>query len=207
MTEFKVLFIPDVVGEAGREVAINFIVKNQNKYDFIIADLENAAGGYGVTKKIAEEFFIIGVDVITLGNHAFDKKEIYEIINDERILRPINYPEGVVGRGFNIYEKKGVRILVVVALGRTFLSELENPFIAIRKLLEEQKGKFDISILEIHAETTSEKNAARELFSGSIDAIIGTHTHVQTADGGIYNGSFYITDLGMCGSLNGIIGF
>ena len=175
---------------------------------FIIVNGENSASGFGITEKIAEEFFSWGVDVITGGNHSWDKKEIYEYLNNSTsILRPYNYPEGVPGRGYTIKEKKGIKLAVISLQGRVFMNSVDCPFKAIKKILEQLRTETQNIIIDFHAEATSEKIALARYISGEVSLIYGTHTHVQTADERIFDtGTAYISDIGMTGSQNGVIG-
>ena len=203
----NILFIGDIVSSAGREAVRIMIpkIKSEYKIDFIIANAENSAGGFGITKKVYNELIDIGVDLLTMGNHTWDNKEVLEIINNDNIIRPINFFPYLPGKG--IYTKG---ILAVINIqGRTFLDTPISPIITIKDLIS--KGFFEnykIVIMDFHGEATAEKMSIAYYLDGKITAFIGTHTHVQTNDHRIFpNGTFYISDIGMCGSYNSVIGF
>ena len=207
----KILFIGDIVGSPGRE-AVNKLLpglKKEYALDFVIANAENAAGGSGITAKVAEDLFNSGVDVLTSGDHIWKKREILEIINaEEKILRPINYPAGVPGRGEALFKtKKGARVGVINVQGRVFMQPLECPFKATRLAVEKLGKETKIIIIDIHAEATSEKVALGWYVDGLSSAVLGTHTHIQTADERILpQGTAYLTDAGMTGSCDSVIG-
>ncbi|TAN44261.1 MAG: TIGR00282 family metallophosphoesterase [Nitrospirae bacterium] len=207
----KVLFIGDIVGKSGRNTVKALLPNLVDRYkvDIVIANGENAAGGFGINEKTAKELFAAGIDIITTGNHVWDKKEALPYIaKEERILRPINYPEGVPGYGSIIlHTKNKEKIAVLNASGRVFMNTLECPFrrckAEIKKLREETKNIF----VDFHAEATSEKIAFAYYIDGTVTAVLGTHTHVQTADEKILPGATaYITDVGMTGPLMSVIG-
>ncbi len=206
----KVLFIGDVFGNAGRKKVCdelpNLIIKES--VFFTICQGENIAGGKGITRQTADELFNAGVDCITSGNHTWKHKEIYVLLeNEPRLLRPANYPEGVAGRGGAVYDKQGIKIGVVNLEGRVFMRPLENPFRVGRKLVETMRHETPNIIIDFHAEATSEKRALALYLSEYCSAVVGTHTHVPTADEQIINGrTAYITDVGMVGSRDSIIG-
>lgn len=205
----KILFIGDIVGSAGREAVKILLPKYRKKMDFIIANAENAAGGSGITPSIADELFGYGVDVLTSGDHIWKKKEIYEMLDrDSRILRPANYPEGAPGVGATVVENsEGIKIGVINLLGRIFIGTFDCPFKTAKGLIEKLNKKTPVIIVDIHAEATSEKIALSKFLDGSVSAIVGTHTHVQTADEQILpKGTAYITDVGMTGPFDSIIG-
>jgi len=199
------------VGRPGRKAVLDnlgFIRKEQN-IDFVIANGENAAGGHGITKEIARQLYAAGVDVFTMGNHVWNKKEIITYIDKEkRLLRPANYPPGTPGAGFNIFEtKSGHSIAVINVSGRIYMQELDCPFRTVDQILEEIKGKTKLIFVDFHAEATSEKVAMGWYLDGRVTAVCGTHTHVQTADERILpKGSAYITDIGMTGPRDSVIG-
>ena len=211
----KIIFIGDIVGRSGREVLINNFSKIKKKYnpDIIIANAENAAAGYGLTKKIAKELFAQNIDVLTLGNHAWDQREMLSYIEEcPKIIRAINYPEGVPGRGqIKITLNDGRSILVIQVMLRLFMGlALDDPFSTLNKILSsETLGKTSNNILvDMHGETTSEKNAFGHYFDGKVTAILGTHTHIPTADAKILeNKTAYQTDVGMTGDYNSVIGY
>lgn len=206
----KILIVGDVVGNPGRKTLYAYLEKVKDKYDFIIVNGENAAAGFGITTKIADEFFEKGVNVITSGNHIWDKKEIYTYLDgNNKILRPLNYPEkGTPGKGYTILEsRQGIKVGVISAQGRVFMSPIDCPFTRISEVLDEMKKQCKIIIVDFHAEATSEKLALGRYLDGKISLLYGTHTHIQTADEKIFmEGTGYISDVGMTGSDNGIIG-
>jgi metallophosphoesterase (TIGR00282 family) len=207
----KILFIGDIVGSPGREAVKSLLpgLKKVYSLDFIIANAENAAGGSGITLGVAEELFASGVDVITSGDHIWKKREIFEIIDKEkRILRPINFPEGAPGRGWALFQvKKGLKVGVINIQGRVFMEALECPFKTGRQAQEAIAKDTNIIIVDIHAEATSEKSALGWYLDGKVSAVLGTHTHVQTADEKILPlGCAYITDVGMTGPVDSVIG-
>ena len=206
----KILAVGDLVGQIG----INKLKENLNKIkqkeniDFVIVNGENAAEGMGLTKKNFQEILEQKVDVITMGNHTWGKKDIFSFIDNSQIIRPANYPEGVVGKGYNIYECNKKKIAVINLIGRVDINVLsENPFIVAKKILKSIKDKVDIIIIDFHAEATAEKIAMGYYLDGEVTAIFGTHTHVQTADEKILpKGTGYITDIGMTGPEHSVIG-
>lgn len=204
----KLLFIGDIVGRKGRKIVKETIskIKEKTNIDLCIANGENLAGGFGVTKKTIEEILSSGVDVITGGNHIFAKKEVYEIIDEMPIVRPLNYPPSAPGRGVVFVRCKGENVAVISLCGRVFMENLDCPFRAIDLALKEIKDT-KIIIVDMHAEATSEKVALGWYLDGRVSAVIGTHTHIPTADSKILpNGTAYITDVGMVGSPNSVIG-
>jgi len=206
----KILIIGDVVGTCGTE----FIRKNlsefskNNSIDMIIANGENSAKNNGLDKSSADILFSAGVDVITSGNHIWHKFETQNFIDDyPNILRPANYPGNCPGNGYVIYNADGVRVLVISVLGTVYLESLTSPFETVERILQREQGAFDISVVDIHAEATSEKAALARYFDGCLTAVVGTHTHVQTADERILpRGTAFITDLGMTGAYESILG-
>jgi len=207
----KILFIGDIVGKPGREAVCKLLPGLSKEFgmDFIIANAENAAGGSGITQKVADELFECGVDVLTSGDHIWKKKEIFEVITrQEKILRPANYPEGAPGRGWNVFKtKSGVLVGVVNVNGRVFMDPIECPFKSVRRAQEELSKETSVILVDIHAEATSEKVALGWYLDGKVSAIIGTHTHIQTADEKILpSGTAYITDVGMTGPMHSVIG-
>lgn len=203
--------IGDIVGRPGRRAVLENLsyLKQELNIDFVIANGENAAAGHGITKEIAKQLFAAGIDVFTMGNHVWNKKEIINYIEKEnRILRPANYPPGTPGMGYNIFDtKQGYSIGVVNVSGRIFMQELDCPFRTIDQILKEIKEKTNIIFVDFHAEATSEKVAMGWYLDGRVSAICGTHTHVQTADERILpDGSAYITDIGMTGPRDSVIG-
>lgn len=206
----KILAVGDIVGENGlrklKEVLPN--LKQQEKIDFIIVNGENVAGGMGITEKLFNQIIQAGADVVTLGNHTWSKKDIFNFIDNEKIIRPANYPKGVVGKGYSIYKCKNKKIAVMNLLGRTNMGILtENPFLEADNIINKVKDEADYIILDFHAEATAEKIAMKEYLEGRVNIIFGTHTHVQTADEEITkSGMGYISDLGMTGPKDSVIG-
>ncbi|MDD3346000.1 MAG: TIGR00282 family metallophosphoesterase [Candidatus Omnitrophica bacterium] len=207
----NILFIGDIVGSPGRE-AIKELVpsfKKDKTADFVIANAENAAGGSGITSRVAEELFASGVDVVTSGDHIWKKSDIFELINrEDRILRPLNFPPGAPGRGYGVFKSaSGARIGVVNVNGRVFMEPLECPFKTVSRAVEELAKDTKIILVDIHAEATSEKVALGRYLDGRVSAVFGTHTHIQTADEKILpKGTAYITDVGMTGPYDSVIG-
>lgn len=206
----KILAVGDIVGNVGiKELEKKLVgIKEKEKIDFIIVNGENSAEGMGITEKNFKDILSQGVNVITMGNHTWGKKDIFKFINDPRIIRPANYPEGVVGKGYNIYNCKNKKIAVINLIGRVDINILtENPFLIVKKIIRKIKSNVDIIIVDFHAEATAEKIAMGYYLDGEITAIFGTHTHVQTADEKILpNGTAYITDIGMTGPEKSVIG-
>ena len=209
----KILVCGDIVGRSGREVIENFLPElvSENDINFVIVNGENSASGFGITKKICEQLFDLGVDVITSGNHIWDQKEIiFFIENEKRLIRPCNYPKQTPGRGFGVYKTKdGNLISVINVMCRLFMDNIDDPFRKLDDVIEQIKmehGKHTI-IVDVHGESTSEKMAIGHYLDGKVTAILGTHTHVPTADLQILKkGTFYQTDLGMCGDYDSVIG-
>jgi metallophosphoesterase (TIGR00282 family) len=207
----KILFIGDVVGKPGRKAVRELLPRIVADWaiDFVIANCENAASGFGVTRDIIEELYENHIDVLTSGNHIWDKKEVMDYIGEyEALLRPANYPQEVPGHGSIIMpHPSGDYIGIVNLLGRVFMQPLECPFRVAIKEIERLKKKTKIIIVDIHAEATSEKIALGWYLDGLVSAVIGTHTHVQTADERILpGGTAYLTDAGMTGSFDSVIG-
>lgn len=207
----SVLFIGDIVGEAGRE-AVGGLVSNmvkEYKVGFIVANCENAAAGRGVTPKISDYLFECGIHVLTSGNHIWDRKEIIPYIgNEPRLLRPANFPKSTPGTGYGIFEDKtGAKIGVLNLCGNLFMDSYENSFATALSLVEQLNKHARMIIVDFHAEATSEKMAMGWWLDGRVSALIGTHTHVQTADEKILpKGTAYITDVGMTGAMDSVIG-
>ncbi len=207
----KILFIGDIVGSPGREAIKKLIgpLKQDLGIDFVIANAENASGGSGITSKVADELFSYGVDVLTSGDHIWKKTEIFELINrEERILRPLNFPIGAPGRGATVFKaKNGLKVGVINVNGRVFMEALECPFKTALAASEELAKETKIIIVDIHAEATSEKVALGWYLDGKVSAVLGTHTHIQTADEKILpKGTAYLTDAGMTGPYDSVIG-
>lgn len=209
----RILFIGDIIGRTGRDVVAAELprLKEHLKTDFVIANGENAAGGFGITRGVADEFFGLGIDCITTGNHWADQKEILGFIDHEdRILRPRNYPAGVPGKGAGLYETRaGLRVLVVNVMGRVFMDALDDPFAAIEaELAACPLGEgADAIFVDMHAEASSEKMAMGHFCDGRASAVIGSHTHVPTADVQVLpGGTAYQTDAGGCCDYDSVIG-
>jgi metallophosphoesterase (TIGR00282 family) len=207
----KLLFIGDIVGRAGRKALVDSLgeVVSQHGVDLVIANGENAAAGYGLTDSVLKELFAAGVDVVTSGNHIWDKREIQPILDRQaNLLRPANYPPGLPGRGSGVYPARNGSLVGVLNLeGRVFMKDLDCPFRAADILIEELLQATPIVFVDFHAEATSEKQALGYYLAGRASAVVGTHTHVQTADERILEGhTGYLTDVGMSGSMDAIIG-
>lgn len=209
----RFLYCGDVMGRSGRTAILDNIsnLREQLNLDFVIVNGENAAHGFGITQKICNSFYDVGVDVITLGNHSWDQREVMNFIDDEpRLLRPINYPEGTPGKGLHIYDlPDGRKFLVAQVMGSLFMPPLEDGFKGIKEALAPLKmGKdFHAGLVDIHAEATSEKMAIGHFLDGQVSLVAGTHSHIPTADAQILpNGTAYQTDVGMCGDYDSVIG-
>ena len=206
----NVLAVGDLVGENGLEKLIQELpkIKEKNNIDFVIVNSENVAGGMGITSKDFNKLLKLGVDVITMGNHTWAKKDVFSFIDNYRIIRPANYSKGVPGRGHRIYKCGTKNIAVINLIGRTDMSvQSENPFLVVKEIIKDITDKVDLIIVDFHAEATAEKIAMKHYLDGKVTAIYGTHTHVQTADEEITkNGMAYITDIGMTGPKDSVIG-
>lgn len=206
----NILFIGDIVGRPGRNYLKQSLsdIINENKIDFVIANGENTAGGTGITRSTYDELLDMGIDVVTLGNHTWAKKEIFDFIYEaERMIRPANYPEGTPGNGYIVIEKNGIKFGIVNLCGRVFMECVECPFKTADSILSKIKDRADVIIVDFHAEATSEKQAMGWYLDGRVTAVLGTHTHVQTSDERVLpQGTAYITDVGMTGPLNSILG-
>ncbi|HEY7670071.1 MAG TPA: TIGR00282 family metallophosphoesterase [Hyphomicrobium sp.] len=209
----RLLVLGDIVGRSGRQAVIEALPGLKRRYalDFVVINGENAAGGFGITEAILEELIEAGADAVTLGNHAFDQKEaLVFIARQERLLRPINYPPGTPGRGAALIKAaSGAEVLVINAMGRIFMPELDCPFRAIDAELNACRLKegADAIVIDFHAEATSEKQAMGYFVDGRASAVVGTHTHAPTADERVLPaGTAYISDVGMCGDYNSVLG-
>jgi metallophosphoesterase (TIGR00282 family) len=200
----------DIVGAAGRKALHATLPYLKNKYNphIILVNGENAAGGRGITEKIAKDFFNLGVHGISMGNHTWDNKEIFDFIDDEpRLVRPANFPEGTPGRGYTVIKEGNKEIALVNLQGRTFLPPLDCPFSKADEILEQVRKKHKCVFVDFHAEATSEKIAMGWYLDGKASVVVGTHTHVQTHDERILpRGTAYVTDVGMTGSYEGVLG-
>ena len=206
----RILFIGDIVGEPGRK-AVQVLVpelRRRHALDVVIANGENSAGGSGITTKTAEDIFSAGVDAITTGDHVWDQKEVMALLEaDSRVLRPLNYPAGTVGQGSHIMKAAGSRVAVLNLQGRVFMPELDNPFIAARAEVQRLRQETSIILVDLHAEATSEKIAMARMLDGQVSAVIGTHTHVQTADEQIFpGGTAFLCDAGFTGPHESVLG-
>ena len=206
----NILIIGDIVGTSGVKKVKEILPKviKEKNIDFVIANGENSSDGMGITSKIFRELQLAGVNVVTMGNHTWGKKDIFNIIDNKNLLRPANYPKDVVGNKFGIYECKNKKIAVINLIGRVDMNVLsENPFIIAQDIINEIKDKSDAIIIDFHAEATAEKIAMGYYLDGKVTCIFGTHTHVPTADETILeNGTAYITDIGMTGPKKSVIG-
>lgn len=217
METLKILFFGDITGRQGRNAIKSYLASDEaSDADFVIANIENASHGFGLTKKNYIDLSEAGIDCFTSGNHIWDKKDVYEYINDaENLTRPINYPEGTAGKGNQVFEIKGHKIAVINALGRVFMPPIDSPWQVVTSKIEELKNEGIESIfIDFHAEATAEKICFAKFLAKNfntpgnalVKGFFGTHTHVQTADEQIINGMAYITDAGFCGSSDGVIG-
>ena len=207
----RILMVGDVIGRPGRAAFAKYMPKlrQEKNVDLVVVNGENSAEGRGITKKTLDELLMGGADVVTGGNHIWDKKEVLQFIDDEPyLLRPANYPTGVPGKGTCVYSLRGKNVGVMNLSGRAFMQELDCPFQRVEDLLRELSGECDVLLLDFHAESTSEKMAMGWYLDGRVAAVVGTHTHVQTADERILpGGTAFISDLGMVGPWNSVIGF
>lgn len=216
METMKILFFGDITGRPGRSAVKSYLASLTERPDFVIANIENASHGFGLTKKNYEDLNSSGIDCFTSGNHIWDKKDIYDYIESaENLLRPINYPKGTHGRGSQIFEVRNHKIGVINALGRVFMPPIDSPWETVSSEIENLKSNGAESIfIDFHAEATAEKICFAKYLSAKyntegnalIKGFFGTHTHVQTADETIMNGMAYITDAGFCGASNSVIG-
>jgi metallophosphoesterase (TIGR00282 family) len=206
----RILFFGDIVGRPGRQAVSEVLPRWRSTYqpDIVIANGENAASGVGISPSAAEELFGAGINVLTLGNHTFSKKEAVRLLEDDtRVLRPANYPPGVPGYGYGIYTAGTSRLAVVNLMGRTFMDAIDDPFQKINALIPLLREQTTCILIDMHAEATSEKAALAWMVDGQASAVVGTHTHVVTADERILpGGTAFITDVGMVGPRNSILG-
>ncbi|HVW72653.1 MAG TPA: TIGR00282 family metallophosphoesterase [Rhizomicrobium sp.] len=208
----NILFLGDIIGKPGRDVVTSELsaLRSRLKLDLVIANGENSAGGFGLTRAIAEEFFACGVDVITTGNHWADQKEILAYVEaEDRVLRPVNYPKGTPGKGANLFSTPAGSVLVINAMGRVFMDALDDPFAAVdRELNACPLGEgADAIVVDMHAEATSEKMAMGHFCDGRASLVVGSHQHVPTADAQIFpGGTAYQTDAGACADYDSVIG-
>lgn len=208
----RILFLGDVVGEPGRRAVIGHLaeIRAQHEVDFVVVNGENAAGGKGITSKISIDLLRAGAAVITTGDHVWDQQEIVDYFPTEpRLLRPINYPANTPGNGSVVLETEKCKVAVIQAQGRSFIQPpLENPFLLVEKEIDRLREQgVNVIVLDFHAETTSEKIAMGRMLDGKATLVVGTHTHVQTADETIFpGGTGYLTDAGMCGPEESVLG-
>jgi len=206
----NIMIIGDICGRPGRHTTAHFIplLKKEYQLDFIIANGENAAGGVGITSTVLKELLSMDIDMITTGNHVWDKKEILSVIDQEPcLLRPANYPPGTPGKGYHIVNINNRTIGIINLLGRTFMPPVDCPFRAVDTIIADIQDQCDLIIIDFHAEATSEKVAMGWYVDGKVSCVVGTHTHIQTADERILpQGTAYISDLGMVGPWNSILG-
>ena len=206
----KILAVGDIIGETGIKELKNKLYQTRQKeeIDFVIVNGENAAEGMGITEKNFNDIISQNVDVVTMGNHTWGKKDIFKFIDHPKLIRPANYPKGVVGKGYGIYECKHKKIAVINLIGRVYMNVLsESPFLVVKDIIKKIKNKVDIIIVDFHAEATGEKITMGYYLDGMITALFGTHTHVQTADEKILpKGTAYISDIGMTGTKNSALG-
>jgi len=204
----KIIFFGDIVGKPGRFAVRDFLEENGQNYDFVIANIENASHGFGLTEKNYNELKNCGIDCMTCGNHIWDEKDIYSYIdNAGSLLRPINYPKGTRGTGSRIFNTGNFKIGVINVLGRVFMNLVDSPWEMVEQEIERMKKITPVIIIDFHAEATAEKICFGKFCAQrGVSAFFGTHTHVQTADESILNGMAYITDTGFCGASDGVIG-
>jgi metallophosphoesterase (TIGR00282 family) len=207
----KLLFIADIVGQPGRRAVKELLPKLRKEYNvqIVVANGENAAGGSGITVNTAWEIFAAGVDIMTSGDHLWDQKDVTELLeNERRFVRPLNYPAGTLGQGCTIWQVEGQRPVAILNLqGRTFMPPLENPFTCAQQAVEQLRKQTNLIFVDFHAEATSEKVALARMLDGRVSAVIGTHTHVQTADEQIFpGGTAYLSDGGFTGPHESVIG-
>ncbi|MBI07839.1 MAG: TIGR00282 family metallophosphoesterase [Opitutae bacterium] len=207
----RILFIGDIVGAPGRKAVRELVpsLRAQREVDVVIANGENAAGGNGITPDKAAEIYAAGVDVITMGDHLWDQKEVVDLLHEEpRFVRPVNFPPGTPGQGHMVLEREGLPSLGVLNVqGRTFMREMDNPFLAARDAVKALQAKAPIIFVDFHAEATSEKIAMARLLDGRVSAVVGTHTHVQTADEQILpGGTAFLCDAGFTGPHDSVLG-
>ncbi len=206
----RVMLVGDVIGRPGRRAFRKYVqqLRKEKGIDVVIANGENSAAGKGLTRTSLDELYSGGADIVTTGNHVWDKKDVLEFIDSEPFLiRPANYPEGAPGKGYCLYPFKAKTIGVMNLSGRSFMPALDCPFQKVDELLKEMQDQCDIIFLDFHAETTSEKMAMGWYLDGRVNGVVGTHTHIQTSDARVLpQGTAYITDLGMVGPWNSVLG-
>lgn len=205
----NILFVGDIVGRAGRRAVRIFLdeIKEEYNIDFVISNGENSAGGFGITKKVAEELYDYGIDFFTMGNHTWDNRDIFNFIDDDpNLIRPLNYPEDNPGRGWQTLKVNSKKITIVNLIGQIYMQNNDSPYHKFMELYPKIKDS-DIILVDFHAEATGEKMAFARAVDGMVTAVIGTHTHVQTNDAQIFpEGTAYITDAGLTGAVDSILG-
>ena len=210
----RALFMGDVIGRAGRDTLVERLPEIRRRLDieFVVVNAENAAHGFGITAKICEDLYAAGADVVTLGNHSWDQREIiFTIDSDPRLLRPLNYPSGTPGRGAGVFlTGQGRKVMVIQLMGRLFMDAIDDPFAAVERELAKVRlgaGGLDAIVVDVHAEASSEKMALAHVLDGRVSLVVGSHSHIPTADGQILSGgTAYQTDAGMCGDYDSVIG-
>ncbi len=206
----KILAVGDLIGNSGIQELKKQLgkIRQEEQIDFVIVNAENVAEGMGITQQNFHDILALDVDVITMGNHTWGKKDIFKFIDHPKLIRPANYPKGVVGKGYNIYTCQDKKIAVINLIGRVDINVLsENPFVLVKELVKKLQQEVDLIFVDFHAEATAEKIAMGYFLDGKVTAVYGTHTHVQTADEKILpNGTGYITDIGMTGPKHSVIG-
>jgi 2',3'-cyclic-nucleotide 2'-phosphodiesterase len=208
-SNIKLLFLGDIIGKPGRQVVKSFLGRNPDIADIVIANVENSAHGFGTTQTNLQELKDAGVKVFSGGNHTFDRKEVFEFIDKEpHFLRPANYPEGTPGKGYCLIDAgNGLSIAVINLMGRVYMEPLMSPFLVADQLIDKIRETTNLIFVDFHAEATAEKVALGWYLDGRVSAVVGTHTHVQTADERILpGGTAYLTDAGCCGPRDGVIG-
>jgi metallophosphoesterase (TIGR00282 family) len=207
----KILFIGDIVGKPGRRIVKQNLHRlvDAEEIDLVVANGENSAGGFGISMDVSNELFEAGIDIITMGNHTWDNREIEHLLEvDDRVIRPANYPEGTPGSGFTVIETaKGILVGIINLMGQVFLDSVACPFRTADACIQQLKRKTSLILVDMHAEATSEKIALGCYLDGRVTAVLGTHTHVTTADERVLPmGTAYITDVGMTGPVNSVLG-
>lgn len=209
----RLVFLGDISGRAGRDAVEQYLprIKDELKPDCLIINVDNAAHGFGVTGKICDELFALGAHVLTGGNHIWDQREIIPYIDKQpKLLRPLNYPEGTIGKGIAVHETvNGQKVVVIHVLGRVFMDLMDDPFLCVDRVLQQYRLGQNVQAIfvDVHAEATSEKMALAHFLDGRVTAVVGTHTHLPTADAQILNGgTAFMGDAGMCGDYNSVIG-
>ncbi|WP_186397559.1 TIGR00282 family metallophosphoesterase [Stappia sp. TSB10GB4] len=209
----RLLFLGDLVGRSGRQAATDLLpgLVERHSIDFVIVNGENSAAGFGITEEILQDVLDAGADVVTTGNHVWDQRDtLVYIERQDRLLRPLNFPQGAPGRGANLFTaRNGARVLVMNVMGRVFMDSLDDPFVAVERVLDATPlGRVaDAIVIDMHAEATSEKQALAHFVDGRATLVVGTHTHVPTADHQILpGGTAYMSDAGMCGDYDSVLG-